>query len=594
LSFYQKQCFNMSEEKILFSCDGFEKSSFVGFLQSGAFTDVTLVTADDHQIEAHRVILSARSEFFARILALHQHQNTLVYLKGMGQEEVSLVVSFIYQGSCEVGRGQVDRFLEAARELKVKGVIEDNVAKQIEEIGNYEQEKVSSNDATAVEVKDEPGEEGGGAIETQNNVQEQPVLLEPESNKTTENVLENDKDINETNQDTFHEKIDTNSCQNKLKEDEKGIDNETKKVEINGSANSNELKLKQIFSLFKNQSEVETTKYIKLFNYYNKKDTILGIAHAKLNADYDNIVNKLELKPDLAEKKILKNFTKPSAKEISEMRDIHSATCKIFYTKNFSRQFNDQIIELLNANEVVKKDKDCDKDSKEEIEQKENDTAESVPQDTTNAVSVKKEVISYTPEISLVCNQCNITFEKRKFLKHHIQSVHNGIRYQCGKCDYKCKRSCSLKRHKQSVHEGLTRFNCDKCDFQCYEKKNLIRHHRRKHEGIKDIFGCDECDLYFNTLGLFKTHKQSVHGLSYNCDQCDHITKRSSDLKEHKQRVHEGVMYMCDLCDYEATKKSRLNGHVESKHLNIKYMCDLCGAQFGQRTSLKFHEKTQH
>ena len=85
----------MSDEKILFSCEGFEKSSFVGFQQCWDYTDVTLVTSDDHHIEAHRVILSARSEFLARILALHKHQNTLVYLKDMGQEEgVSYLYSF--------------------------------------------------------------------------------------------------------------------------------------------------------------------------------------------------------------------------------------------------------------------------------------------------------------------------------------------------------------------------------------------------------------------------------------------------------------------------------------------------------------------
>ena len=292
-------------------------------------------------------------------------------------------------------------------------------------------------------------------------------------------------------------------------------------------------------------------------------------------------MNKLELKPDLAEKKFVKNFTKPSAKEMSEINDTHQAICKIFYTRNFSREFNDQILELLNADEVVKDT---------EIEQKETDTALYVSQDTkgTDAETVKKEIVS------LECIQCRITFEKRKFLKHHIQSVHNGIRYKCGKCDYKCKRSCSLKRHNQSVHEGLTRFNCDKCDFQCYEKKNMIRHKRRKHEGIKDTFNCDECELYFDTTYILKVHKQSLHGLAYKCDQYDYRTKSSSVMSEHKQRVHEGVMYMCDLCDYQASKKSRLNGHIESKHLNIKYMCDLCGAQFGQKKSLKFHEKTQH
>jgi len=477
----------------------------------------------------------------------------------------------------------------------VKGVLEETAEKQVDEIEYNEQEIEPTTSVTALEVKEELDEEGRNVdAETVNGEQEQAVSSELESYISGDGSGE---DLEETLEETYIQEKKMNTRQVEIKQNEKNTFEKEGKTDFNGIFNNNEQKLKQILSLFKNQSEVEKTKYIKLFNNNNKKDTILAIAHAKLNTNFDNIVNKLELNPDLPEQKILKNFTKLNPKKMSEISYVYMATCKIFYTKNFSRQFNDQLIDFFG---VVKKDNNYFKDTRKdkEIEKEvETDNAKTVSQDTTTvsfAETGKKVVISETPENSLICNQCKISFEKRKFLKHHIQSVHNGFRYQCGQCDYKCKMSCNLKRHKESVHEGLTRFSCDKCDFQCYDKKNLLRHQRRRHEGIKDTFNCGECDFYFNTLKILKTHKHSVHGLGYNCDQCDHKTQSSSGLLDHKQRVHEGVMYMCDLCVYEATKKKFLTVHIESKHLNLKYICDLCGAQFGQKKSLEFHEKTQH
>ena len=45
------------------------------------FADVTLATVDDHQIRAHKIILSSCSNFFRNILLNNPHHNPLIYLK---------------------------------------------------------------------------------------------------------------------------------------------------------------------------------------------------------------------------------------------------------------------------------------------------------------------------------------------------------------------------------------------------------------------------------------------------------------------------------------------------------------------------------
>ena len=47
------------------------------------FFDVTLVSDDEQHIQAHKLILSASSDFFKNILTKSNHSNPLIFLPGM-------------------------------------------------------------------------------------------------------------------------------------------------------------------------------------------------------------------------------------------------------------------------------------------------------------------------------------------------------------------------------------------------------------------------------------------------------------------------------------------------------------------------------
>ena len=59
------------------------------------FADVTLATADDRQIKAHKVIISSCSPFFRNILVKNPHPNPLIYLKGVSYEHIENALKFI-------------------------------------------------------------------------------------------------------------------------------------------------------------------------------------------------------------------------------------------------------------------------------------------------------------------------------------------------------------------------------------------------------------------------------------------------------------------------------------------------------------------
>ena len=117
----------MEDEKMFFTLNDFSANvpnTFRQFWNDKDFTDVTLATEDDQQISAHKVILSSFSQFFTNILIKNQHQNPLIYLKGIRYAELEMVLKFIYCGECSVANEELQDFLAAGIDLMVNGLME--------------------------------------------------------------------------------------------------------------------------------------------------------------------------------------------------------------------------------------------------------------------------------------------------------------------------------------------------------------------------------------------------------------------------------------------------------------------------------------
>ena len=89
------------------------------------FFDVTLVSEDQTQIKAHKVVLSACSPFFKSILKNNPHQHPLLYLGGISSNDLQLVTDYIYHGEVQVRQNDIDKFLDVAQKLKVSGLNQD-------------------------------------------------------------------------------------------------------------------------------------------------------------------------------------------------------------------------------------------------------------------------------------------------------------------------------------------------------------------------------------------------------------------------------------------------------------------------------------
>ena len=116
----------MMGEKFCLKWDDFQENLLASFQElrsDNDFTDVTLA-CEDQSVKAHKVILSACSPFFKKLLKSHSHPQPLIYMRGVKASELFALMDFIYQGEANIVQDQLERFLALAQELEIKGLSE--------------------------------------------------------------------------------------------------------------------------------------------------------------------------------------------------------------------------------------------------------------------------------------------------------------------------------------------------------------------------------------------------------------------------------------------------------------------------------------
>ena len=85
--------------------------------------DVTLVSEDHKKVSAHKLVLSASSEYFKDIFKNNQHSHPLICLEGVSCEDIQNIMDYIYNGEVQIFQENLDRFLSVAQRLKLEGLI---------------------------------------------------------------------------------------------------------------------------------------------------------------------------------------------------------------------------------------------------------------------------------------------------------------------------------------------------------------------------------------------------------------------------------------------------------------------------------------
>ena len=137
----------MMDEKLCLKWNDFQEyllSSFGELRSDNDFTDVTLA-CEDQSVKAHKVILSACSPFFKKLLKTHSHPQPLIFMRGIKAYELVAVMDFFYQGEANIFEDQLDRFLALAEELELEGFSESTEEKVSEIAKDLPEQNVSMN-----------------------------------------------------------------------------------------------------------------------------------------------------------------------------------------------------------------------------------------------------------------------------------------------------------------------------------------------------------------------------------------------------------------------------------------------------------------
>ena len=117
------------------------------------FFDVTLVSDDQHQVSAHRVVLSACSQYFKNILKNNRHSNPLLCLDGVTSSDLQFVLDYIYHGEVQIFQENLDRFLAVAERFQLEGLTNSRDGDKVEE--NYYQDREEHLPFAKVQPKEE-------------------------------------------------------------------------------------------------------------------------------------------------------------------------------------------------------------------------------------------------------------------------------------------------------------------------------------------------------------------------------------------------------------------------------------------------------
>ena len=108
--------------------------------------DVTLVSDDHSKIQAHKLVLSACSDYFKDIFKNNHHAHPLLCLGGISTEDLMNIMDYIYNGEVQIYQENLDRFLKVAQRLKLEGLIGGKAEEEIDNLDTVKDEFIQSTD----------------------------------------------------------------------------------------------------------------------------------------------------------------------------------------------------------------------------------------------------------------------------------------------------------------------------------------------------------------------------------------------------------------------------------------------------------------
>ena len=112
------------------------------------FTDVTLVSEDNQQIQSHKIILATSSPFFQDMLKQNKHPHPIIIMKGTKTKDIISILDFLYYGEVKISQHDLSDFLKAAEGLQIPGLQDEDEENEPKKVAQERAEQIQERSET--------------------------------------------------------------------------------------------------------------------------------------------------------------------------------------------------------------------------------------------------------------------------------------------------------------------------------------------------------------------------------------------------------------------------------------------------------------
>ena len=449
------------------------------------FTDVTLACVGGKQVKAHKVILSSSSEFFKDILIQNPHQCPVIYLKGVDIEDLKYLLKFIYSGEVEIPNENLEKFLDAANDLKVSGLLQKTA----------KQSPIKSNNESNLELKK-------AIIESKYMEAIESKIKRTSIYFASQTTADNgNPDIKQEKYEHLPQKIDDKYKEDKAVTFNNHTNENGDEAEIGDFDTTEETKETKIqnVKVFENEPWNVDVEDGEMSESYPKADerkrshscdvclkefTTLWSAQEHRDAVHDNIRYLCDLCEHSASSK--RNLRGHIGKKHQNV-ELPTTYTKIDATKLHHVEYP-QSSTTININEaaatISTNENTLDLSSKE---------IESIDGKNSIEHEINEKLDNITNKVDGIwtCLECGKTDNMKFHLRRHAETHLEGYEHQCLICSKVYKTRSSLKIHV----------------FHCKKGSSLAKSEDGR-------FSCDQCDATSKTPSALRIHKYRYHSMS--------------------------------------------------------------------------------
>ena len=584
--------------------------------KESSFSDVTLVTEDNTQFQAHRFVLSSCSPILKDLLLSNPHPHPLIFLYGVKKTELECILQFMYLGETKIDYDRIDEFLDVVRNFKIKQLFQEQFSSDDEFDKSENRDKISEveledvmprqerviykarSDSNISSIKKETTMNfvretqvsSVKCIEQQITASELVVKEEEENIETSLNLDETPSTSNEIEQGSVSKAKTIETPSMNLPNDDNIERNELKGNlwSYKTSAKDDPVKNKENQSegmlYFCDNCEYEATSRDKLQKHQQAIHKVVAYP-CKLcdfQSGWQNILQSHVESKHAYMNQLTRKFIRRSIKKYKCGQceyNAHKLTILLRHMQQMHEENNVKFVCDFH---------DCDYQSK---------TPEAITfhqrkkHQFENNVFITSDSSLKSSTDANKCDDCKSAFKTKEGFLFHSRKFHKNQFYSCDQCDYKSLSKRLFKGH--YINHSSLNIKCDQCLFTTSSHQNLEKHQEGQHQGR--TYTCDKCDYWATHSSSVFKHKQRKHdGIRHQCDQCEYQATTMSDLKIHQRSKHEGIKFSCDQCEYTATFKRTLQSHKKAIHEGIQFFCDKCKYTAKFKWTLQKHKKDKH